>query len=140
MAFMDGPSFEQACREAFRIIKPGGSLYFSTLHPCFWTLGSRWAVSGSNVLGRLVGNYWHERRYWDGISSAAPKNGQLKIPRFPYRLEQYVNALCSAGFSITCMMEPRPSLEMVARHADYLTKFREHAPNQLYIAARRPPA
>jgi SAM-dependent methyltransferase len=138
MAFMDGPSFEQACREAFRIIKPGGCFYFSTLHPCFWTAGSRWAVSDKKVVGRLVVNYWHDKRYWDGVRASGPENEPLKIPRFPYRLEQYVNALCSAGFMITRMMEPRATDEMVARAPDYLARFREHTPNQLYVAARRP--
>ena len=42
MALMDGPDFDQAMREAYRLLRPGGFVAFSILHPCFITPGLRW--------------------------------------------------------------------------------------------------
>jgi SAM-dependent methyltransferase len=42
MALMDGPRFDLAMAECFRVLRPGGRLAFSITHPCFITKGSRW--------------------------------------------------------------------------------------------------
>src|SRR5215472_9816185 len=42
MAMMDGPGFDVAMRESFRVLRPGGMLAFSISHPCFLTKRSRW--------------------------------------------------------------------------------------------------
>src|SRR5262244_1119228 len=34
MALMDGPAFDQAMGEIFRVLRPGGMLTFSITHPC----------------------------------------------------------------------------------------------------------
>ena len=42
MAMMDGPSFDRAMAEAFRVLRPGGMLAFSITHPCFITRDAKW--------------------------------------------------------------------------------------------------
>jgi len=39
MALMDGPRFDLAMKECFRVLRPGGTLGFSLMHPCFITNG-----------------------------------------------------------------------------------------------------
>ncbi|WEX87157.1 class I SAM-dependent methyltransferase [Sinorhizobium garamanticum] len=52
MALMDGPDFPAAMREAFRLLRPGGFIAFSILHPCFITSGLRWQ---KDIDGRAMG-------------------------------------------------------------------------------------
>ena len=42
MALMDGPDFPGAMREIARVLRPGGTLAYSILHPCFATKGMGW--------------------------------------------------------------------------------------------------
>jgi SAM-dependent methyltransferase len=64
MAFMDSPNFDRAAHEAFRVLRGGGNLYFSVLHPCFWTRGSRWVSDADgHDEGMLVTDYWLNEPY-----------------------------------------------------------------------------
>lgn len=39
MAIMDSPNYQGAIKEFYRILRPGGELFFSISHPCFMTKG-----------------------------------------------------------------------------------------------------
>lgn len=56
MALMDGPDFPAAMREAFRLLRPGGFIAFSVLHPCFVTPELQWQrdVKGSRLAWSLL--------------------------------------------------------------------------------------
>ena len=56
------------------------------------------------------------------------------MPRFPRTLSDYINALCAAGFRIAEIEEPRPD-EAVCKEHPWLSRWREHAPLVLAIAA-----
>lgn len=140
MALMESPHFDIAAREAFRILQPGGTLYFSVLHPCFWTHGSHWQL---DELGRdqgiVVTDYWIEEAYLEvGRFSFSPEGADVvpfTIPRFPYRMETYINGLVEAGFQVTRIHEPRPSTADAEKHRTLLGPIYRHAPVSIFFAA-----
>lgn len=141
MALMDGPDFAGAAREAYRVLRPGGGLYFSVLHPCFVTPQQKWLKDEhGREIGFRVGDYFSDEVYVERwrFTAAPPEDADLfAVPRFPYRLETYVNALCAAGFRISKISEPRPTEAMAAGHP-WLERLRRHIPLFLYVAAQRP--
>src|SRR6185436_5171732 len=110
MAFMDGPDFAAAARDIYRVLRKGAGLYFSVTHPCFLTRDSRWVKDDSGgEAGRLVANYWDDEPYieqWGFTAGLDQTQDLFTIRYFPHRLEDYVNALCDAGFRISRIAEP----------------------------------
>jgi SAM-dependent methyltransferase len=140
MALMDGPDFEGAARQAYRVLRSGGGFYFNVLHPCFVTPVQKWLRDDQGrEIGFQVGEYFTENVHMDlwRFNAAPEEDGQLfAVPRFPYRLESYINGLCAAGFRIAKVQEPRPSEEMVAGYPR-LEPYRRHIPIFIYFAAVR---
>ncbi|TCL62701.1 methyltransferase domain-containing protein [Rhizobium sp. BK251] len=141
MALMDGPDFPAAMREAYRILKTGGLLCFSVLHPCFITPATKWVRDeDGNHLGLRVGRYfdrtpfverWHfsKRPSTDGIVP-------FEVPRFPRTLSEYINAVSDAGFRITKIDEPRPDTKLSEEHP-WLARWYAHAPLVLFVEAAK---
>jgi SAM-dependent methyltransferase len=139
MAFMDGPGFYDAAREVYRVLRRGGALYFSVIHPCFCPHGAHWVTNPDDqVIGRLVSDYWRDQPYIEKWRfSGAPEGTEpFSILYFPYRLEDYLNGLCEAGFRILRIREPRPTEGMVRAYPP-LQRERDHVPIFLYIAAEK---
>ena len=145
MALMDGPSFPAAMRAAYRVLRPGGTLCFSVLHPCFITPAIRWMTDEEgSYLGLRVGRYFEKEpfvEYWR--FGRRPNTGVLQeydvpfeVPRFPRTLSDYINAISQAGFRIDAIEEPRPSEEMAREH-DWLRRWYQHAPLVLFVRATR---
>ncbi|MGN6086299.1 class I SAM-dependent methyltransferase [Trinickia sp.] len=142
MALMDSADFSAAAREAFRLLKPGSLFAFSVLHPCFVTPGIRWLKNEQDEESELVvSRYFDEDPFVESRrfakDAAAGRAQHFDIPRFPRRLETYVNGLVEAGFVIERIVEPRPTAEMVVAHP-WLGRWREHAAIFLYVFARKP--
>ncbi len=141
MALMDGPDFAGAARETYRVLRPGGGFCFSVLHPCFVTPRQKWVRDDQGKeTGFVVGDYFVEDVHIDRwrFQAAPEEDGALfAVPRFPHRMETYINGLCEAGFRITGMQEPRPTEEMVAAYPR-LGRFRHQIPIFIYFAAEKP--
>ncbi|PWU22165.1 MAG: class I SAM-dependent methyltransferase [Candidatus Rokuibacteriota bacterium] len=140
MALMDGPRFDGAMREAFRVLRPSGMLAFSITHPCFITKRSRWIRNEEGVkINWVVGDYfnpdgWVER--WR-FTDASPDVPPFAVPRFDRTLGEYLNGVIAAGFVITRIEEPRPSEEYCQAHPSQ-RGWRDHAAVFLHVRAEKP--
>jgi SAM-dependent methyltransferase len=139
MALMDGPDFPGAMREAHRVLKTGGALSFSVLHPCFTTPAMKWLRDDEGAyVGLRVGRYFDkepfiERWHFSKRPSSDPVV-PFEVPRFPRTLSGYLNAVSGAGFRITRIAEPRPEEALANEHA-WLARWHAHAPLVLFVEA-----
>lgn len=140
MTLMCAPNLGRVIESVFRVLRPGSTFYFSVTHPCFWTRSSGWLYGKSQaVQGMLVSEYFNSEPYLDHWTfEGAPRHAEkFAAPRFPHRVEDYINALSGAGFWVRKMSEPRPSLEAVARHP-WLERIRSHVPIVMFVHAFKP--
>jgi len=121
MSFMDIPETERVVTEAYRVLKPGGFLQFSILHPCFMSPHRR---NLRDQQGRIyaieVGDYFRdldgETEEW--LFSTIPPHlktelPKFKVPRFTRMLSQWMNLLIDTGFRLERLEEPRPNRDAV---------------------------
>jgi 2-polyprenyl-3-methyl-5-hydroxy-6-metoxy-1,4-benzoquinol methylase len=142
MALMDGPDFGGAMREAFRLLRPGGFVAFSILHPCFITPGLRWEKDEEGrTVGLCVSRYFDRTGFIEHWRFGdRPKDEEVApfaVPRFPRTLSDYLNAVAAAGFRISRVEEPQPSpkaCQVVPRFA----RWKDLAAFLLLVMAERP--
>lgn len=141
-ALMDGPDFPGAAREVRGVLRPGGELWFSILHPCFKTKGLNWLYDHEGrEIGVRVGHYFDTTPCVERWTFSSPPDAAeaepFSVPRFDRTLSDYVNGLIEAGFLIHRIHEPRPASEACAAHP-WLLKWRDHISLFLYFHAVRP--
>ena len=144
MSFMDIPETERVVDEAYRVLKPGGFLQFSILHPCFLTPHRRnvrdehgriYAIEVGDYFRELDGDIdeWHFTAVPPHLRAEIPK---FKIPRFSRPLSRWLNLVINTGFRLERVEEPRPS-EASIRACPQIQDARVSA-FFLHIRARKP--
>jgi 2-polyprenyl-3-methyl-5-hydroxy-6-metoxy-1,4-benzoquinol methylase len=117
MVVQDVPRHDLALSAVARVLKPGGALVFSILHPCFQAPGAGWDFDDQ---GRRL--RWRMGRYFEEIPTEDELAPGTDIRTFAYHrtLTNYFEAIASAGFVVEALVEPRPQLPPGAeRPADY---------------------
>lgn len=114
MALMDSPNYEDAIKEFFRVLKPGGGLFFSILHPCFMTPNYKW-IEQDGVRKKIIGNYFRQGPWefsWD-LSKKFDKSDAVKFTSssFHRTISTYINVLLNSGFLLKKIGEPVPTEE-----------------------------
>lgn len=142
MALMDGPDYDGAAKEFFRVLGPGGDLFFSITHPCFMTKGFGWVDAEKGGPPRLTASdYFAEEPYIERWRfSMAPVGEDVEpftVIAYPRTLSEYLNVLISTGFVLRRIEEPRPSETTCRRHPK-LRRWRDHAAIFLYVHASKP--
>lgn len=141
MSLQDMPEHDRVFAEIARVLKPGGFLQFSTLHPCFGRAPFEWAEDADGRRrARIVSNYFREL---DGeidewTFGAARRDGverpPFRCPIFSGTLASWLNRVAGAGFAIERVAEPRPD---AATLAQFPSLYRYGVvPNFLQIRAR----
>ncbi len=144
MSLMDIPETEQVLAEAFRVLRPGGFLQFSILHPCFNPPHRRSLRDDDRRTYAIeVGDYFIEARgridEWTfGTAPAALRERlpKFKVPRFHRPVSQWLNLLLAAGFILERFEEPCPGPAAVEAHP--LLQDAAVAAYFLHVRVRRP--
>lgn len=93
MVFQDIPDYREAVRNCVAALRPGGSLIFSLVHPCFEESAAEWAAKGYVA----VREYLQEHtRLW---RAGGP-------PHFHRPLSAYLNLVIESGCVIRRVVEP----------------------------------
>jgi SAM-dependent methyltransferase len=143
MSLMDMPDQARALAEAARVLRPGGFVQFSILHPCFVPPHRRVVRdSAGEVRAIEVARYFErDQPYLDvWIFSSIPQEQQagmepFKIPVFHHPLSDWVAYICGAGLVIEQFGEPSASAELAA--AVPVVADTRVAPLFLHIRARK---
>lgn len=122
MSLMDMPQPGLALAEAHRVLRPGGFLQFSILHPCFNTPHRKLV---RDAFGRAcaleVAQYFERTERVDeflfGAAPAEVKKGlaPFRIPYIHRTLSDWLNLVIGAGFQIERVAEPYADEATAAR-------------------------
>jgi ubiquinone/menaquinone biosynthesis C-methylase UbiE len=143
MSLMDIPESDRALAEAGRVLREGGFLQFSILHPCTDTPHRKNLRDAQRRTYALeLGGYFEKgERVIRWLFGAAPPEATAGLepfatPCFPRTVSEWLNAVIAAGLRIEQVEEPRADDEAVAKCAD--VRDTRVMPYFLHVRARKP--
>jgi SAM-dependent methyltransferase len=144
MSLMDMPDQVAALQEARRVLRPGGFLQFSILHPCFVPPhrkvlrdeeGRPRAVEVAGYFDRIDGRldvWWFSTLPLEERQKDEP----FRTPRFHRTLSDWVEMVAKAGLAIERLVEPCASAELAA--AEPVVADTRLVPISLLVRLRKP--
>jgi len=143
MSLMDVADPERTLREVARILRSGGFVQFSVVHPVTSTPVRRWANDESGSREALtIGDYFYEGPLTETWSfGAAPKKVRERHRPFTITyarrtLAGWLGAVLSAGLTIEEIVEPRADEHTATAHPEVADT--RIVPYFLIIRARKP--
>lgn len=132
MMLMDCEDLDGTLREAARVLRPGGRLFASMLHPCFDGNHERGiGRQGQGETREVVVKNYFEPREWE---TPLP-NGTIPVIWRHRTLSEYVKAFLAAGLTIVDMNEPRATEAEAAQYTSLV--FLRRIPLFLYWQLRK---
>lgn len=110
MMLMDCEDFNGTVREISRVLKSGGKLFVSILHPCFNGNDIKW--SGGYIVPQVIIQNYFSPTEWEAPIKAL--NNSTVIWRHR-TLQNYVKVFIKNGLRITDLNEPLPNDEQIAK-------------------------
>ncbi len=144
MSLMDMPDQETVLHEARRVLRPGGFLQFSILHPCFVpphrkvlrdAEGHPRAVEVAGYFDRSDGRvdtWWFENVPLEERQRAEP----FRTPRFHRTLSDWIAMIAGARLVLERLVEPCASVELAA--AEPVVADTRVVPLSLIVRLRKP--
>ena len=144
MCLMDVPDPALALQEAQRVLRPGGFLQFSILHPCFVPAHRKVLRDASGqpraieIAGYFDRNDGRIETWWFDSLPAEQRetDAPFRTPCFDRTLSEWVDMILAAGLAIEKMVEPSASAEL-AQNKPVVADTRI-APIALILRARKP--
>jgi len=110
MALMDGPHFDRAMAECFRVLRPGGTLSFSITHPCFSAPTAEWVRTGSGEPHYFAVDRYFDRVAWEDFITTRFRQPVIRRHR---PLEDVIRPLLDRGFLLRDFREPSATAAQV---------------------------
>jgi SAM-dependent methyltransferase len=113
-------------QKVFGWLRPGGQFVFSVEHPIFTAAveQNEWADDGGRHSRWIVSDYFHEGQRWGFFGR-----------KYHHTLETWSRAVLLAGFTLTSILEPSPSLTALEAMPSLVED--KHRPLFLLISCRR---
>ena len=143
MSLMDVAEPERTLGEVARVLRPGGFVQFSVLHPVISAPVGRWVHDESGVRqARAVGDYFYEgplTETWTFSEAPAEMRDRYQPFTITYArrtLAGWLSAVLGAGLVIEAIAEPRADEQTAATHPQIADT--RIAPHFLIVRARKP--